>query len=227
MNRGSSLGKFLNFKLTVNPDKRVSVKFVLIFVSLTAIIITAAGFWVVRNLSSSAQNSYYDNHIRELQEILRDYPEDRVVAMELAMTLYLNGDVKKAVALAKKYYEKYPDDRNVLLNLGLILSDRGDYGEAVVLLEKLNRRYPGFEAGKVALNLGKNFSELGEYRKARTYLEQAVIIEPGSPPAYYYLGRARERLGDNVNAAAAYRQAILLAGTYPEAEKALKGITGK
>jgi Flp pilus assembly protein TadD len=153
------------------------------------------------------------------------HPEDNAAAMELAMTMYLKGDKHQGIGLAKEIAQKLPGDSNTQFNLGLMLADNGNYSESVTILEKVIDMDANFEAAKVRFYLGKSYLETENYWKALENLELAVQYDQGNAQAYYYLGRASEKLGNVSKAAQAYRNAIKLAGHYPEAEGALQGLS--
>jgi len=222
MSQGKSLRAFLNSRVTINANARISRNKALLILMITAIVLISAGLWLGSRVFGPQNLSYYDYRIQELKEIVREHPEDRVAVMELAMTLYLKGNTRQGISLARKVLNKYPEDPNVLFNLGIMLNDRGDFHESIELLERLFKIHPGFETEKVSFYLGKGYFKTGDYRRALDNLERSVKLDRGNPVAYYYLGRVNEELGKIHNAIEAYKQAILLAGNYPEAEFALR-----
>lgn len=225
MGQGRSLKEILDAKISLHADAQVSWNKALAILFITACLLITIGLLYGNTFLGPSKNSYYDYHIGELKEILREQPGDRSTALELAMAIYLKGDARKGIALARQIHEKYPDDPDALFNLGLMLSDTAEYRESVSLLEKLGNRNPSFEPGKVAYYLGRGYFEIQEYEKAQASLNKAVQVDRGSPAAYYYLGLANEKLGDVKKALEAYRHSLLLTGEYPEAEKALERLS--
>lgn len=224
MGLGAYLENFFNIKL-IDTDARISVKKAFVVLLLTAVMLVVAGYWFGDSLFSPAKPGYYDYRIAELKEILLKHPDDRAAVMELATNLYLKGDAKEGIALARKVLEQFPGDREVMLNLGMMLSDRGEYREAITLLDKLVKAHPGFETGKANFFLGKSYFETKDYRPALNHLEQAVKRDPAYPVIHYYIGKAYERLGDRNKALEAYRQAVRRGINYSEAEAAVRRLT--
>lgn len=220
MNLHRRINSFLNYKITFNS--RISVQTALIILLSCAVIFIATGILFGSQLFGTANTSYYEVRIRELKQLVSEHPEDNAAAIELAMTMYLKGDKGQGIALAEEIAEKLPGDSNAQFSLGLMLADNGNYRQAVSRLEKVVDIDANFEAAKIRFYLGKCYVETGNYQKAHKNIELAVQYDQGNPQAYYYLGKANEGLGRVTQAVQAYRNAIKLAGQYPEAEEALQ-----
>jgi len=221
-----NFAKFLNFKLRdLDINRTVSWQTSILTIITTFILLLSCGLLLGSYFFGPSKSSYYDSRIKELREVLRENPGDKTIALELAMTIYLQGDTGKGISLARQVLSKYPDDPEALFNLGLMLCDRGDYVESIRFLDKLASRYPGFEPAGVSFYLGKSYLESGDFNNAHVKLREAVNLDRGSPVAYYYLGRAEEGIGNWEKALEAYQQAIRRAGSYPEAEAAARRLT--
>ncbi len=226
MNRAKTLKNFLDHKICFDPKAKISLYKAAIILTLV-ILTTFITLWFLKDVLFPGQISYYDYRIKELQQHLDIYPEDRIAVLELAMNYYLKGEEKKGIRLVEKVLAKYPHDAKALLNLGLMLSDRGQYQESIKALEKLTQVKPGFEVAKVSFYLGRSYYETGNYRDSLRNLEQAVLRDPGYPVAYYYLGLAYEKTGDHTKAIKTLQKGIYLSGSYPEAEKALRRLASQ
>lgn len=222
VNLYNRINNFLNYKITLNS--RISIKSALIILLSCAVIFITAGIFFGSQIFGSANTSYYEERIRELKQLVREHPEDNAAAIELAMTVYLKGDKGQGISLAEDIARNLPGDSNAQFSLGLMLADNGDYREAVTRLEKVVGTDANFESARVRFYLGKSYFEIGNYQKALTNLEMAVQYDHGNPQAYYYLGKTNQELGLISKAAQAYQIAIKLAGQYPEAEAALRGL---
>ncbi|MHB8172523.1 MAG: tetratricopeptide repeat protein [Thermincolia bacterium] len=226
MNQGNTLKSFLEHKITFDPKASISIyKAAIILTSVT--LVTLGAIWFLKGVLNPGPASYYDYRIEKLQQHLHNHPEDKAAVLELAMNLYLKGEEKRGIALVEEVLAKYPKNPEALFNLGLMLSDRGQYQESIKVLENLTQVKPGFEGAKVNFYLGRSYFEIENYWDSLRNLEQAVLRDPGYPVAYYYLGMTNEKLGNHNKAIKALQQGIYLAGTYPEAEKALRRLASQ
>jgi|GEM_PF-2385372 len=222
---GRSLEDFLNYKIDLTA--RFNRSRALVALCLAGVILISAGFLVFNRFADPAEKSYYNTRIEELQKLSEQHPEDLAVRLELAMTIYLKGEKEEGVRLTGEVLARNPENRDALLNMGIMLSDMSRYDESVTYLEKLIREKPVYAGDKAYFYLGKSYFAKGDYRQARLNLERAVQADSGSAVAYYFLGRSYEKLGEKDNALMVYRQAVVLAGTYPEAEAAVRRVSGK
>ncbi|MBM9603819.1 tetratricopeptide repeat protein [Desulfopila inferna] len=114
----------------------------------------------------------FDQAIYHFQKALADKPGDVGISNNLAVTYYLNGNFKKAVALFRET-ARISNDRKIYNNLALAYFQLGLYEEA---LESFRR---GSEDESAAYNnMGYEFLSTRQYTKAIKAFEKAIELHP-------------------------------------------------
>ena len=129
--------------------------------------------------------------------------------IEAAFRLQRQGDLNAASTLYRQVLAGAPNQFDSLLQLGLIALARGQAGEAVPWLGKALLA-DGSHLG-AHLALGRALVGCGQTAKARAVLMMACQRHPASSQAWYLLGLACHEDDRFRDAAAAYRQALILA----------------
>lgn len=209
----------------IDPETPVSLPVAILVLVCTTVVILGVGRWAIGR--SQGNTSYYNLRIQQLSALPQDKDNDLQAELELGMTYYLKGDTQRGMALIKQLYQEHPQDRDVLLDWGQILSDQSQFRESNEVLEQLVRLDPDYEAAKLDLTLGRNSYELQDYQTAIKYYTNGLQRDPSSAPDHYYLGLAYQQLGDVQKAIKALKQAVLIAGSYPEAEEILAELQEK
>ncbi len=111
-------------------------------------------------------------------------------------------EFNRAVALDSRY-------ANGFANLGIAYYSLGKYDSALVALHSALKQNP--EHAQAQYTLGLIYLAQGkEYEKALQAFAGVLKRDGDDPLVHYYLGRAKEKLGQPEEAAAAFRQAIRL-----------------
>jgi beta-barrel assembly-enhancing protease len=114
-----------------------------------------------------------------------------------------------------KRFQKDPDDPVNMYCAALIYSMKGDAGKAEALLRKMESPHRSLF--------------MGEFLVSNNRFKEAVdaLSDVRNPIGLFYLGRAYEGLGNTDKAAAAYRDLIAYAGSYPEIYQRLAMVLGR
>lgn len=109
--------------------------------------------------------------IREYELILKQDPDNFVVANNLAWNYFLAAD-DRAEDLARRAYELKPDNGAVADTLGWILTNKGEHEEAVSTLRKAVELSDG--RNEVRYHLAVALAEAGQNDEAKSILEEVV-----------------------------------------------------
>jgi len=141
--------------------------------------------------------------VNELMKALELAPGHPLVRRELAISMYLNRDYDRALALIRELLETDPDSAQFNYLAGDILLYQQKVEEAVVLLEKAVKSEPGYQAAQSAL--GRALMQIGEAERAIPHLKAALNAdEDGS--LHFQLARAYQRTGQRELAQTALKQ---------------------
>lgn len=130
----------------------------------------------VRTYLASAYESLAEtgNAIREYELILKQDPDNFVVANNLAWNYFLVAD-ERAEALARRAYELRPDSGAVADTLGWILTNKGNHEEAVSTLRKAVELSDG--RNEIRYHLAVALAGSGQNDEARSILEELVTSD--------------------------------------------------
>jgi len=121
-------------------------------------------------INSRRQN--YDRALFHFQRALANEPDNVGITNNLAITHYLNGNFKEAVALLEKLV-KISSSRKICNNLALAYFQLGLYREA---LESF--RHGSEDEAAAYNNMGYQFLSNHQYEKAIQAFEKAIAIHP-------------------------------------------------
>lgn len=217
-NRGHLMLKFLPH---INLDRRISLKKSCVLIGLLVILIASAGYYVGNRWLWFENVNYYDYRSANLAKMLDKKPGSADVRAELAMTNYLEGEIKQSIEFLREVLKSEPTNGRATLYLGLILSEQKNYTESIAFLTRYIKENQDFTANIAYETLGKSYMGTGQYEAALKYLKLAETRNPSNPVLHYNLGQTYEKLNDPKNAMFSYEKALQISGGYPEAEKAL------
>ncbi|PKM80993.1 MAG: hypothetical protein CVU89_11650 [Firmicutes bacterium HGW-Firmicutes-14] len=224
MRTAGRISSILNYRITINLDKRINRNKSLALLLIVFMLLTAAGYYAGKQWIWPENRSYFEYRIDNLKEVLKKHPDSGNIRAELALTEYLNGNSAKSIGVLRDILTKEPGNQSAALYLGLILSEEGDYKESIGLLTNYIKQRQGIETRLAFLYLGRNYLEIQKYDLALKYLKVAAVRDPGNPVIYYYLGQTYEKLDDLKNAKSSYEKALSLSNGFTEAEKALTAL---
>lgn len=218
---------FLNYKIEINMEKRISRNKSLVIVAIFVLCLAGAGYYIGEHWFWVNNTNYYEYEMGNLEKKLSDNPESSNTKSEIAMTAYLNGDTTKAIDMLKSILEKEPQHKMATLNLGLIYAEQKQYKESISLLSAFVKSNQGMESKLPYLYLGQSYLALGKYKEAEDCLQKSLVRDAGNPVTYYYLGQTYEKKGDKKQAINYYEKALGINGSYAEANQALDTLLKK
>jgi len=227
MGLGQKINNILEYKISVDLDAKLSRKKALWIIGAVTVIIFTLGYIIGETMFwGEDSRSVFDRQIDVLEQA-SEKPDNIRSKVDLALAYYLKGETTQAGDLFEEIISKDKDNATANIYYGMILADQKQYRDALPYLLKGIEKDPRQE--KLAyLYTGISYYHLGGFEQARTHLEKATKIDPGSSVGYYYLGVSYKKLGNTNNARKALEKAIVLSGNnYPEAVKELKELPGK
>jgi tetratricopeptide (TPR) repeat protein len=176
-----------------------------------------------------------------MEEMLARFPDQWTAYKSAGLTLVRwFREPERACQVASRMTELQPHLAESWLYRGEILVLTGRLREAIPLLEKARQLSPGGIGSSAiltwaALRLGESYRSLGDEPRARTWFEEAARRAPemstlNAADAHFYLGKAREALGDPGAARQSYQAALSQHLRYPvrqEAEEALRRLPAR
>jgi len=143
-------------------------------------------------LSSQAQaalrNQQFDQAAQLYQQVVKLDPRSAQAHSNLGLALYMSGKYSPAIGEFQKALDFDPHLEHTKVLLALSYFDTGEIARATPLLEKVyqaNRDDP-----IIAAHLGLAYLQQQEDEKALAVLNRWVELEPNSPDALYFKGKA-------------------------------------
>ena len=124
--------------------------------------------------------------IRQLEEIVREDPDNLAVLNYLAATYNQNGQFEKARELLERSLELQPSSTATLCELGRTLGSLGDEVGAIEHYELALDLDPTFLQPLLAL--GVLHAQHGRRNEAGPFLRRALEVEPANPEVLFNLG---------------------------------------
>ena len=118
-----------------------------------------------------------------------------IVVFQLAMALYRDGDLDRAIEAYEEVLREQPQADVVANNLAYLLATHRGGSEDLDRAYELAQRFAESEVPEFLHTLGWIRFLRGEYAAARPLLERAVELRPDSGEFHYHLGMAYTRLG--------------------------------
>ena len=143
-------------------------------------------------------------------------PSER--ASEL-ISLYKQGDFKKALDIGIKLFEQFPNDPNVPNFLGTIKSSLGEHVSAIEYYNKAIELGP--QNVQAHNNLGNALNELGRFEEAIISYRKAIELKSDYTDAHYNLGVVLSEVDRLSEAVLCYSKVIELRPDYAQAHNNL------
>ena len=136
--------------------------------------------------------------IEELQELLRDDPENYRARRELAMILIDSGFPKEASQHLVYLITKFPDDSDLHYNLGIAYEKQNLYNRAKEsYLKSIELSPQNYDA---IYNLGLVYTELKDYDSGIDCFLKILEYDNNDSNSYFNLGICYLKKGDLVKA---------------------------
>lgn len=158
------------------------------------------------------QHESYDSALFFLRELRKDYPENRHVIYQLALTLELNGEIQEALQVLEEGIEQIPDYYVLRTTIASLLSSQGDYDIAINHLDKAIEIDPLLHwaySQKAQLLMSQK-----KWMEASHLLDIAIGIKDDDADLYTYLGICMGFLNRWPEAANLFRLAISIDATH-------------
>ena len=194
MRRPAQSQPSVNSSIAVSSsDRRLCRTFSLLLLSLTAWInICAAQTPDLAKLSADGQaalrNQQFDRAQDLYEQIVKLDPRSAQAHSNLGLALYMGAKYPRAISEFQKALQLDPHLDHTKVLLALSYFDTGDIAAATPLLEK------AYQANKddpiITAHLGLAYLRQQKDEKAFAVLSHWVELEPGSPDALYFKGKA-------------------------------------
>ena len=163
-----------------------------------------------------------DNEKSRYEDQLTSVPVNIEALFHLGWTYYQKKNLDRAEDVYLQVIALKPKHAGARYNLGLVYLDKGKYALAEKEFIFLVTRYPRHKDALVGL--GKSQIELGKFAEADVVLRQALVLEPTSADAHYFLGLALEKKASLEEARKEYKLALRYVPDYQQALQALKRV---
>lgn len=141
------------------------------------------------------QSKDYHTAIQTIQEILKQYPSYYPARIQLGISFYELGWIKKSRNAFQANIDLKQDTLNSLLNLAVLEVNEGYIAEARGILEKIISLYPN--SLQALINMGLLEVEYGSYKKGQEYFLKALEFKQTDTTALLGLATAEARLGNS------------------------------
>ena len=170
--------------------------------------------------------NYPDQAEKVLNEGLKEHPGSLSLDKAMLVVLVRQRNYEGAIRLAKQMSESHPEDTDAELDYFRLLVLQNHVDEAVALGPKLLAARP--KDPEVLFLNGLARRAAGDNAQSKTYLEQAVALDPGAMKSHYELGNTLVLLKEWGEAKAELEKAIAMGASDPEVHfalaKALRGL---
>lgn len=142
-----------------------------------------------------------------LRRALGHNPNDRRARHEWAMLLVEQRRYAAAVELLKANLEAGDDDPATLFTMGVACLGAGHVKQGELFLTEAEERDPNFRMGEIHLVRARFRLRRGEAASALDALKALVAMRPGTVEGKVLMAKAHQKLGDDVAAAYAKKDA--------------------
>lgn len=156
----------------------------------------------------------YKEALADFQKAIAIFPDDADIPFYIGLTYLQLNEPEKAIEHFKKTLKKDPEYTDAHFQLGVILVQKKKYKNAISHLEQVYKKEPKRE--DLGYFLGFAYYQTGDYKRALHYLEKTKTKDKTiASLILYYTGLAKQQLGNNKEAAAAYKKLIITDPTSP------------
>ncbi|UWZ85598.1 tetratricopeptide repeat protein [Occallatibacter riparius] len=170
--------------------------------------------------------NYPDQAEKVLNEALKEHPGSLSLQKAMLVVLVRQRNYEGAIRLAKQMSDSHPEDVDAELEYFRLLVLQNHVDEAVALGPKLLAARP--KDPEVLFLNGLARRAAGDNAQSKTYLEQAVALQPDSMKSHYELGNTLVLLREWAEAKTELEKAIAMGASDPEVHfalaKALRGV---
>lgn len=199
--------------------------------SILFIVLVGFSLYYVVDRASLVGPSPVDNTMRELEELVKQEPDNANLRVQVAQA-YTERDIyEAALAQYKSALEIEPDHQAALIGMGNIYLAQNNDKEALAAFQKvadLNKDNPYKKTLRqleaVYYRLALIQERIGNLEVARSNLLQALDIERTDSDAWYLLGEVQRKQNRGQEAVESYRKAVSLDPRFTDAYRAMSAV---
>jgi superkiller protein 3 len=213
--------KLEGFFSEANQVKRIVI-YTAIALGLT--IVSFSGYYYWDRYVKLGDESPISRSISELEELVRQHPDDAELRMALAESYLVDQNYTKARELALAVLSTYPDNERAMFVVGISAASEENWEQAMPPLEgfvAIRSKSPNANMDtslETALYfLGNSYIHLDRQQDAITALSQAVKINATDADAFYWLGHAYAKNSQHEEAVQSYAEAVRFVPDFVEA----------
>lgn len=184
-----------------------------------------------RSIDPTVNLSNLDRVVTDLEQRVRDDPQNAEVRMAVALAYAERGLHRDAVAQFEQALVLAPDSPAALIGVARSRYALGNVGKAKEAFQRvadLNadnpQRHSIEQLGGVYYELGRISLDQGDASAARDWLKEALLVNRTDADAMRLLGLTYVRLGDTAEAERSFFAAVRLVPNYREVYEALDGM---
>lgn len=165
-----------------------------------------------------------ENELIKLSKLTPYYPS---VFYDLATMYYFSGKTSDAITSLKNQIEFQPNNFNAYVFLGDLYLDQGKTQDAISLFRQLLSKNPKNPFGLIGM--AQSFYYAQDFDSAKTYIEQARIINSEIPEIYLLECKIFEKISQNIEALDRCSEFIRMSPTHyrvNEAKEILQRLQG-
>lgn len=213
------------FFLTKSPIDRA-----IIIVVIGVVVVTFAfgGYYYFDRYVAFGDQSLTEQGIAELEQIVRDNPDDINARLALAQFYFDTGNYSKAIDQADQVLNAFPDTEPAMYILGRAYYQLGEYESALSHLEDFAIRRSNTDMAHADTTLetafyfiGEMHNHLGDPEAAIEALQTALAIDFTDADALYQLGLAYAATDQHDLAVVQYHRATQFVPDFLEAYQAM------
>ncbi len=187
----------MRYLLFLDDTKQLTRMVWLAFIAVLLLGASFAIYYYADRYVHIGDQSPFERDLLNLEETLRENPQDAAAGLSLAQRYLQNGRYEDAISLAQQIVTANPQDVEGLMVLGVAYTmDQKPVSAAPLLQQVVSiRRKTSVANADLALEaalyyLGENYIALGKHEEAITALEEALKINRADADAMYLLGAA-------------------------------------
>lgn len=162
--------------------------------------------------------------ISDLEQAVRDDPQDPDARLALAQYYFQSGIYDEAITQSEQILNAYPENDQALFLIGVSYVQMGEIEAALSPLEEFAaiRRQSPMAKTDMTLEtslyfLGESYNKLNRYDQAVPILEEALEINHTDADAMFQLGVAYTQVGQHALAIEQYENAVRFVPNFTEA----------
>ncbi len=211
-------------RLNLNDQQQWTRRVWLMLAAVVLLTAVFGGYYYFDRYIHLDDQSPIDQSIIQMEEVVRQNPEDADARVGLAQTYLQNGRYPQALAQTQEVLSAYPEHHGALFVQGIAYAQAGETAAAIEPLAKLvvlRRQSPMAQTDNMLQTalyyLGKSYLEVGRTDYAIDAFTEALTINHTDADAMYLLGQAYSQNDQPDLALAQYQNAVRFVPDFIEA----------